>query len=105
MAGKGERKTHANEKEGYIHVKVQPRSSQNCISEIMADGTIKVKLTAPPVEGKANECLLEFLASVLEIRKSDLTIKSGQTARIKTIQVIGRSQESIDMPLRAALKV
>lgn len=70
-----------------IAVRITPRSSRNEISEILDDGTVKIRLTAPPVEGKANTALLEFLASVLSVKVNQLEIVAGQTGKDKLITV------------------
>ena len=58
---------HDGKKGAALAVRVTPRASRNEISEVFSDGTVKIHLTAPPVDGKANEALLKFLASVLEV--------------------------------------
>ena len=67
-----------------IEVKVLPRSSQN---EIVgkAEGVFKVKVTAPPVEGKANKALIELLSGKLGVAKRDVTIVSGERSKKKTV--------------------
>ncbi|MDI6800603.1 MAG: DUF167 domain-containing protein [Thermodesulfovibrionales bacterium] len=69
-----------------IEVKVIPRSSKNEIAGSIGNA-IKVKLTAPPVEGAANEQLIEFLSKKFGIRKSDVVIMKGETSRHKTIKL------------------
>lgn len=76
-----------NSKDGFsFNVKVIPRSSQ-CKIVGLLDGAVKVKLTAPPVSGKANEALIRFFADVLEINRNELEIVSGQTSSHKRIFV------------------
>jgi uncharacterized protein (TIGR00251 family) len=70
-------------------VRVTPRSKRNEIVGIMGDGTIKVHLTAPPVEGKANQALIEFLSEILDVPRSHLEILSGTSSRNKRIAVHG----------------
>jgi uncharacterized protein (TIGR00251 family) len=71
-----------------IEVKVDPRSSRNEIAGVV-DNTVKVKLTAPPVGGAANEMLVELLAKRFNIRKSDVLIMRGETSRRKLIKLKG----------------
>lgn len=71
-----------------LAVRVTPRASRNKIIEVLSDGTVKVHLTAPPVEGKANEALLKFLAEVLDVPVSHLDIVAGATGRDKLVSVI-----------------
>lgn len=73
-----------------IDVKVQPRSSKRGIAGVMGS-VLKVKLTAPPVEGAANEQLVEVIAEALGVRKSDVQIVRGGSSRIKVVEVRGIS--------------
>ena len=65
-------------------VKVLPRSAKNMISDIH-DGTLKIKLTATPVDGKANTALVSFLAKKLKISKNSIVIIKGTTSTHKQI--------------------
>jgi len=69
-----------------ISIKVLPRSSKNEIIK-MADGTLKVKLKAPPVEGRANEALIEFLSGEWNLPKSKIEIKKGLSSKNKIIEI------------------
>ena len=64
-----------------IEVKVVPNSSKNCIT--IEEEFLKIKLTAPPVDNKANKFLIEFLSKELKIPKSSIELKSGATAKNK----------------------
>jgi uncharacterized protein len=75
-------------------VKVVPRSSKNGIAGI-SEGVLKITLTAPPVEGAANQALIETLAKICHLRKSDIAILSGQTARLKRVRLGGAKIEEI----------
>jgi uncharacterized protein len=72
-----------------LALRVTPRSSKNELVEIMSDGTVKVHLTAPPLEGKANAALLKFLSRILDLPISRLEIVSGSGGRDKLISVTG----------------
>ena len=67
-------------------VKVIPRSSKNQVF-VLGPGDLKVKLTAPPVEGKANEALIKVLAEHFQVKKSSLRIVAGGAARNKVVEV------------------
>ncbi len=69
-------------------VRVVPRASKDEIVGLHGDA-LKVRLTAPPVEGRANEALIAFLAQRLGVRKSQVEIMAGATSRRKMIRVIG----------------
>lgn len=83
-------------------VRVVPRASRDKIAGIH-DGAVRIRLTAPPVEGAANEALVRFLSSVLRVPKGDIEIVSGQTARQKMVSVYGLSTEEIEARLRSHL--
>ena len=67
-------------------VKVLPRSSQNKVTED-EPGSLKVKLVAPPVDGKANEALIELLSKHFKLRKSSIRILRGENSRNKMIEI------------------
>ena len=69
-------------------VRVQPRATRSVVEGVHA-GALKVRLTAPPVEGAANDALIELLAERLNVPKRAVTIVSGATARTKLVQVHG----------------
>ena len=69
-------------------IRVQPRARKNAITGEMGDA-LKLALTAPPVEGKANEACVEFFANLLKVPRSSVTIAAGQSSRNKVIRVAG----------------
>ena len=71
-----------------IKVYVAPRSSSNKVMGVH-NSSIKVSLTAPPVEGAANKALIEFMAKVLGVPRGAVRITSGETSRHKTVSVAG----------------
>jgi len=84
---KGERNSvHAD-----IPVKLVPRASVEKVVGRERD-FIKVKVTAPPVEGKANSALLEFLAKKLKVPKGNIQIISGERSRVKRVRIQGISR-------------
>jgi uncharacterized protein (TIGR00251 family) len=71
-------------------VKVRPRAKKNAITGELGD-SLKLSLTTPPVEGRANDACIEFFANLLKLPRSSVTIASGQTSRQKVIRVSGLS--------------
>jgi uncharacterized protein (TIGR00251 family) len=69
-----------------ITVKVIPRSKKNRVVE-EGEGRLKVHLTAPPVEGKANAALIECLAEHFNVKKRQVRIVSGQKSREKVVEI------------------
>jgi len=82
-----------------ISVRVIPRSSKNEIVEIQSDGTVKIRLTAPPVDGKANDALIGYLAAILEVPRSSVEIISGLTGHAKLVSIIGRNPDEVTQRL------
>ena len=85
-------------------IRVTPRAKDNSVSEVQLDGTIKIRLTAPPVAGKANRALVQFLASVLKVPISYLEIISGFKGRIKKVRVRGLDEQTIQARIKQQLK-
>jgi uncharacterized protein (TIGR00251 family) len=75
-------------------IKVHPRAKKNAISGELGD-MLKVSLTAPPTDGKANAACIEFFAKLLKVPRSSVTIASGQASRQKVIRVSGLSAEEV----------
>lgn len=71
-----------------FNIRVVPKSSKNILS-IMDEGVVKLKIKAPPVDGKANEACVKFLAGVFNVSKSSITIVSGHKSKTKLIEVVG----------------
>lgn len=77
-----------------LRVKVQPKASRNAVLGEQG-GRIRIALTAPPVEGAANEALVKFLASLLEVRRQQIVFKSGEHGRDKCLLIQDVSLDEI----------
>jgi uncharacterized protein (TIGR00251 family) len=75
-------------------LRVQPRASRNAFAGVLGDA-IKLAITAPPVDGKANQAVVEYLADVFRVPKSSVVIVSGETGRSKVIAIRGLSAEQV----------
>ena len=75
-------------------VKIHPRAKKNAITGQVGDA-LKLALTAPPVDGKANQACIDFFAKLLNVPRSSVTIAAGQTSRNKVIRVAGLSAEEV----------
>ena len=71
-------------------VKVHPRAKKNAITGVVGEA-VKLSLTSPPVDGKANAATVEFFAQLFAVPKSSVTIAAGETSRNKIIRVSGVS--------------
>lgn len=82
-----------------LAVRVQPGAKKTAIIGMYGEGAsaqLKIAVQAPPIEGRANEALIEFLADLFEIARSRVTLLSGQTSRSKVFLLKG---VSLDRPL------
>ena len=75
-----------------IDILVQPRASKSEITGVH-DGALRIRIAAPPVEGSANDAIVEFLSKRLKLRKSDVQIVSGASGRRKRVLIRGISVE------------
>ena len=79
-------------------IKIHPRAKKNAIMGQLGDA-LKVALTPPPVDGKANEACIEFFANLLKVPRASVTIAAGQTSRKKVIRVIGLTAVEVQQRL------
>ncbi len=84
-------------------VRVQPRARRNAVVGELGDA-LKIALTAPPLEGRANAACIAFLAELLSVPRSSVTIAAGQTARQKVVRVAGVSAAAVRARLVEAVQ-
>ena len=77
-----------------LRIYVQPRASRNMICGTHGD-SLKVAITAPPVDGKANKAVLQFFATLFSIPKREIVLRSGEHSRSKTLMFTSRSRADI----------
>jgi len=77
-----------------LSVRVQPRASRNEVAGLVGE-TLKIRLTAPPVEGEANDACLAFLAKLLDLAPSRLAIIQGDRSRNKVVRITGLTQDEV----------
>ncbi len=81
-------------------VKVHPRARKNAITGELGDA-LKLAVTAPPIDGRANDACIEFFANLLKVPRSSVTIASGQSSRQKIVRVVGLTADEIKRRLYA----
>jgi len=74
-----------------LNVRIQPKASNNAFAEVLGD-RLKIRITAPPVDGKANKHLTTFLAKQFKVTKANVTILSGDTGRNKRVKISNPKQ-------------
>ncbi len=77
-----------------LTVKVAPRASRNELAGVEA-GALKVRLTAPPVEGAANQALVKLLAKQLKVAKGKVSVVSGERSRNKRVEISGLGPDQV----------
>jgi uncharacterized protein (TIGR00251 family) len=96
-------KFHDGKRGVALTVRVIPRARKDEIAGILDDGTIKIRLKAPPVDGKANQALLKFLADLLGVPVSRIEIVAGETSRNKLIAVLDVDRDFVQRALQLPL--
>ena len=77
-----------------LSVRLHPGARKNGVTGVHADA-LKIALTAPPVDGKANEALIAFLAEALHLPRARITLVSGLTSRAKMIRITGKGAAEV----------
>ncbi len=86
-----------------LAVRIVPKATRTEIVGVMDDGTLKVRLIAPPVKGQADTELVRFLASVLHLDPADIEIVAGVEDRKKLVSIYNLTTEELNERLKAAL--
>ncbi|HET7010839.1 MAG TPA: DUF167 domain-containing protein [Anaerolineales bacterium] len=94
-------KLHNGQHGAALTVRVTPRARKTEIAGIREDGTLRIRVTAPPVEGRANAALVEFLAEVLATRKSRIEIIAGEKGLDKIVSISGMAALEVQRRLQA----
>ncbi|WP_413586221.1 DUF167 domain-containing protein [Bdellovibrio sp. HCB274] len=85
-----------------LHLFIQPKSSKNQIVG-PHNGLLKIKISAPPVDGEANAELIQFLSKFFKVAKRDVTLIKGDTGRSKTVEISGLTKSEAERLISAAL--
>ena len=96
-------KLHNGKKGAALTIRVTPRSRKTEFGGVMEDGTIRVRVAAPPVEGKANTALVKFLAKVLGVRKNRFDIVAGEKGLDKIISILDMSAKDAEQRIQGFL--
>lgn len=81
-------KLHDGKHGAALTIRVTPRARKTQLGKVMEDGTMRVRISAPPVEGKANTALIKFMAKVLGVNKSRIEIVAGQKGLDKILSIV-----------------
>ena len=86
-----------------LRLRVQPGARRTALLTRMPGGEWKVAVSAPPVDGRANDAVVELMSDLLGVRRSQVTLVRGESARSKVVEVEGLSAEAADQRLANAL--
>jgi hypothetical protein len=87
-----------------LQVRVRPGARRDEVTSFMADGTLKVSVSAPPEEGRANRALIALLAETLGVSERQVRLTKGAGSRSKTVEVEGIEAAVVRHRLEAAMK-
>ena len=96
-------KLHNGQRGSALAVRITPRASRNEIVELLDDGTIKVRLAAPPTDNETNDALLVFFSEILGVPRTKLDIVAGSAGRDKLIAVVDMDVETAHQRILAHL--
>lgn len=82
-----------------LTVRVTPRARRSEVGGILEDGTIRIRIQEPPVEGKANRALVVFLSKILGVRKNQIEIVAGEKGLDKIVAVEAMTAEEVEKRL------
>ena len=88
-----------------LTIRVTPRARKTEFSGIMEDGTVRIRVSAPPVEGKANKALINFLSKVLKVRKNKIEIVAGEKGLDKIVSILDMTAEQVEGLIMEYLEV
>ncbi len=86
-----------------LRIRVQPNSQKNQVVGILSDGRIKIKLQAPPLDGKANKALIRYLHQIFNIPETRFDLVQGEHNRDKVISLQGLSESEVNQILQAQI--
>ena len=87
-----------------LTIRVTPRSRKTKIGGVLEDGTLRIRVAAPPVDGKANKELIKFLSKVLGVRKNKIEIVAGERGLDKIISIIGMPAHETELKVKQWLE-
>lgn len=95
----GKFRLHDGETGTALAVRVIPRARKNEMAGVLKDGTIKIRLTSPPIEDRANQALIAFLADLLDLPRARIQIVAGHKGRNKLVAVLGADANAVEKKL------
>jgi uncharacterized protein (TIGR00251 family) len=97
-------KLHDGKQGAALTIRVTPRSRRAEIAGVLDNGTLRIRVPAPPVEGRANAALVEFVADVLEVRKSQVEIVAGHHGLDKIVSILDMPSAEVERKIIAWMR-
>ena len=89
-------KLHDGKQGAALTVRVTPRASRTAFGGVLEDGTVRIRISAPPLEGRANSALIKFVAKVLGVSRSRVEIVAGEKGLDKILSIIDLDAEQVE---------
>jgi uncharacterized protein (TIGR00251 family) len=97
-------KLHDGKRGAALTIRVTPRARKTGFGGVLEDGTLRIRVAAPPVEGKANTALIKFLAKVLSVRKNRIEIVAGEKGLDKIISILDLTAQEVEERIQTHLE-
>jgi len=94
VRGRSAGKPGPKEESATVNIQVMPRASRAGVAGLLGDA-VRIRLTAPPLENRANEALVRFLSNLLDVPRPSVTIVAGMRGRKKIVRVAGISRADL----------
>lgn len=94
---------HDGKKGAALTIRVTPRARKTEIGELMSDGTLRIRIQQPPVEGKANDALIAFLADILDVRQNRIEIVAGNRGLDKIVSILDLTAQEVQRRIEAEM--
>ncbi len=93
-------KLHDGKHGAALTVRVTPRASRTSFGGVLEDGTVRIRISAPPLDGRANAALIKFIAKVLGVNRSRVEIVAGEKGLDKILSIIDLNAEEVEERIR-----
>ena len=78
-----------------VLVRLTPRAGRDAVEGVDADGRLRVRVAAPPIDGAANDALVRVMSAALDLPRSAVSIETGATARLKRVRIEGMQVDAL----------
>ncbi len=97
-------KLHDGRKGAALTVRVTPRARRTELAGVLPDGTLRIRVAAPPAEGQANKALIDFLADMLGVRKNRIEIVAGARGLDKIVSILDLPAAEVEQKIQERME-